>query len=763
MRSRSPSDAILYQATPSSAHDAFPSFFDNNDTDNTYTTNNNNNSPSNNFTLDPSLLDKSHTTDAGLNTPTKQTPFQSPQPSSFLHPESARRQSQSADHFTQHSFLQTQAARQQDSLDHTFGSSLSSFPELDTELDNFGSINPQLLTNNSTMGHSMDNTTMSPQETYQEARQHRSSFTGFQDDRGSSLASNSPLPLQMLQQPYQQHSRHPSASSIHSASSYYLNNNINSYPSQQDPYTPTSTYTQSDSNDFNQYNNFQDMQQPMMDNHSDYGASQHPSPYLSGYYTPSTGQSPAMLPTHDHLDLNINDISLTDDAQLFGSNMNQGNQHYNTYNGNMMNNNVNDGSFYPNNMVNMGNMGLGVDMTMDTMQPSVVYGQSEEFPMLVQQESYESKLSPAAALSPPPPMISIDPAPIQRQPTIPVPLPEGRHRRAASSGTGSRNPSRNRPRTASLAIPGVPIGEHPGAQRSVSRSPSPSPTGSGVTKSRRNSATTSSKDIAVRRLSNASNISNISDIAANGVSPVPSPSRGGKKGSNGKGQVNPSKYLCDMCDKSFTRAYNLRSHQRTHTDERPFVCTTCGKSFARQHDRKRHEELHTGKKLFICKGVLNDGTTWGCNKEFARADALGRHFKSEQGRRCAEPLLNEQGVLDQAFGHRSESAEAPAMAQQQQMFVSNLNGTSQMPAALNMRLPQLPLQLLQQFPALADLQWDNVELAQPGDEDYLSNMEQSEAEDMLDGDDEELYHDATNVMGANGAAGNGFDRIAGMF
>jgi hypothetical protein len=153
---------------------------------------------------------------------------------------------------------------------------------------------------------------------------------------------------------------------------------------------------------------------------------------------------------------------------------------------------------------------------------------------------------------------------------------------------------------------------------------------------------------------------------------------------------HPLNFQCHLCPSRYSRAYNLRSHYRTHEDERPFVCTVCHKAFTRQYDRKRHEILHSGEKKFECKGHLMSpqDAMWGCGRRFARADALGLHFRSESGQVCIRPLLEQE---------REERQK------------SILRQKSQDPRET------LPTSLLAQFPDLANIDWTRVSNSPPGD------------------------------------------------
>lgn len=134
---------------------------------------------------------------------------------------------------------------------------------------------------------------------------------------------------------------------------------------------------------------------------------------------------------------------------------------------------------------------------------------------------------------------------------------------------------------------------------------------------------------------------------------------------------HPATFQCSLCSKRFTRAYNMRSHLRTHTDERPFTCTICGKEFIRRHDCKRHERLHSSERKFVCKGSLAAGEQWGCGRRFARADALSRHFKSNAGRLCIGPLLEEEMVEHQGWYSRTVQQSVTATG-----LVSGVNAST---------------------------------------------------------------------------------------
>ncbi|KAF9160166.1 hypothetical protein DFQ26_005816 [Actinomortierella ambigua] len=92
-----------------------------------------------------------------------------------------------------------------------------------------------------------------------------------------------------------------------------------------------------------------------------------------------------------------------------------------------------------------------------------------------------------------------------------------------------------------------------------------------------------------------------------------------------------ARFKCFVCNKTFSRPYNLRSHRKIHEGIKPFVCTheeddgkICAWAFARKHDLERHvSSRHTSAKTFSCAT---------CGKKCSRNDAYKKHVERHRSK-----------------------------------------------------------------------------------------------------------------------------------
>ena len=86
-------------------------------------------------------------------------------------------------------------------------------------------------------------------------------------------------------------------------------------------------------------------------------------------------------------------------------------------------------------------------------------------------------------------------------------------------------------------------------------------------------------------------------------------------------KIAPGIWACPFCPMNRKTSFDMESHIRTHTGEKPFQCPYCEQTFNQKGNCDRHiNNRHTGEKPFACNF---------CDYSAIRKDLLAKHIQSK--------------------------------------------------------------------------------------------------------------------------------------
>ena len=82
------------------------------------------------------------------------------------------------------------------------------------------------------------------------------------------------------------------------------------------------------------------------------------------------------------------------------------------------------------------------------------------------------------------------------------------------------------------------------------------------------------------------------------------------------------KLICEVCSKSFSNRFSLRSHKKSTLLPRDRECKLCGKKFKGKEALRQHMVSHSDLRPWACDV---------CHKSFEMKDKLKRHKEQTHG------------------------------------------------------------------------------------------------------------------------------------